>query len=209
MSGWRAYLLLFLVLVPVFNTLAVLVLPEVVNHVVMRRMAAQGLAAARQDGGDETVRAHKATILERGGVNVLLPSPRPDANARTVVRLSPDLLYSACVFDLRDGPLRISAPVPDSYFSVSGFAADTSNFFAFNDRNAQVDAEGRRFIDIALTHGADQTSPLPAGVQRVEAPSARGVILFRILIPEESAVSELRADFQARQRCEPLHADAL
>ena len=207
--SWRRHMLLFLVLVPAFNTLAVLALPYVINRIVMQRMATQALTGAATPSDDATEHARQAQIIERGGVNVALPSPRPDANARTVVRLSPDLLYSACVFDLRDGPLHVTAPVPDSYFSISGFAADTSNFFAFNDRTVPVDNDGRRRIDLVLTHGGHQPASLPADAHRVEAPSARGVILFRILIPEESALPALQSGFQARQRCEPLRSSEL
>lgn len=197
----RGHLLLFLILVPVFNTLAVLALPNLINRYVMQRMSTQALASAAVPAADTAARAQQARILERGGINIALPSPRPDASARTVVRLSPDLLYSACVFDLDQGRLHVTAPVPDSYFSISGFAADTSNFFAYNDRNATLGADGRRRIDLLLSHGTPAT--VPAGAQLVQAPSRRGVILFRILIPDEAALPQLQAEFQAQQRCEP------
>ena len=202
--SWRGHLLLFLMLVPVFNTLAVLALPQVINRIVMQRMASQGLDSARQSAGDPAVRARQAQILERGGVNVALPSARPDASARTVVRLSPDLLYTACVFDLRERPLRVTAPGPDSYFSISGFAADTSNFFAFNDRTADIGADGQRSLDLVLTDGDRPVDTVPTGARVIAAPSARGVILFRLLIPDDAAVEALQREFQFRQRCEPL-----
>ena len=51
--------------------------------------------------------------LERlaSGPNRALHAPRADANARTVVRPSPDLLYTVYVFDVSERPLRITAPV--------------------------------------------------------------------------------------------------
>jgi uncharacterized membrane protein len=200
--SWRGHLLLFLILVPVFNTLAVLALPSLINHYVMKRMSTQTLTAAAVPATDATARTQQAQVIERGGINIALPSPRPDASARTVVRLSPDLLYSACVFDLAAGPLHITAPVPDSYFSISGFAADTSNFFAYNDRTATTGADGQRRIDLLLSHGTPAT--VPAGAQVVQAPSRRGVVLFRILIPDEVELPRLQTEFQARQRCEPV-----
>jgi uncharacterized membrane protein len=198
----RACLLLFLLLVPAFNMLAVYALPTVINRVVMHRMSQQGLAGAQVPSDDPVVRARQALIRERGGVNVALPSPRPDADLRTVVRLSPDLLYTACVFDLRERPLRVRAPVPEGYVSVSGFASDTSNFFAFNDRDAQTGADGRRQLDLLLFHGSPP-SPPPAGVRAIAAPSARGVVLFRLLIDDDTRVDELRAHYQALQSCDP------
>lgn len=180
--SWRAALLWFLLLVPAFNTLTVLLLPQAVNALVMHR------------------------ISSGRGVNVALPAPRADDRARTVVRPSPDLLYTACVFDLREGPLHITAPVPSSYLSVSGFAADTSNFFALNDSQLLPDAEGQKRIDVVLVE--DETSPLPppvgAGTQRIVAPSRRGLVLFRLLILNDAALPVLQQQYQSLQRCETL-----
>ena len=66
---------------------------------------------------------------------------RPDENSRGVVRPSPDLLYSACPFDLSKGPLKITAHVPHStYWSVSGFDAATNNFFVRDDQQIAGDS---------------------------------------------------------------------
>jgi len=180
--NWRAALLWFLLLVPVFNTLTVLLLPQAVNALVMHR------------------------ISSGRGINTALPAPRADASARTVVRPSPDLLYTACVFDLREGPLHITAPVPSGYLSVSGFAADTSNFFALNDRQLLPDALGQKHIDLVLV--ADAATPLPATVsaatQRIVVPSRRGLVLFRLLISDDATLPALQQQFQSRQRCETL-----
>ena len=59
----------------------------------------------------------------------LLIRPRSEAGADAVVRTSPDLLYSACVFHLDKGAYRITAPPMDSYMSLSIFAHNTDNFY--------------------------------------------------------------------------------
>src|SRR6056297_2485823 len=66
----------------------------------------------------------------------LVHAPRPDATSRTVVRPSPDLVYSVCLYDLAAGPWSIRLEVPDSYVSVSLYAMTTDIFFAVNDRQA-------------------------------------------------------------------------
>ncbi len=195
-------LLLFLVLVPVFNLLTVLALPTAISHLVMHRIAAKGVEGASVPDTRPEAQRRKAEIIARKGINVALPAPRVDASARTVVRPSPDLLYTACVFDLSKGALHITAPVQQGYVSVSGFAADSSNFFAINDRDAMVDAEGRKHLDLLLTRDARQAAP--AGARVLLSPSTRGLILFRSLIPNEAELPQLQADFQARQRCQPL-----
>ncbi len=200
--SWRAALLWFLLLVPVFNGLTVLLLPTAINRLVMHRIAARGLEGAAEPDDRPAARIRKAEILARRGINVALPAPRADASARTVVRPSPDLLYTACVFDLSKGPLHITAPVQASYMSVSGFAADTSNFFALNDAAMAADSQGQKRLDVVLTR--DAGTSIPAGARRILAPSDRGLILFRSLIPEDAALPQLQAEFQTQQRCDPL-----
>jgi uncharacterized membrane protein len=161
------------------NVLAVAALPHLVNLVVMHKLAALA-----------------------GGENRALHAPRADANARAVVRPSPDMLYTACVFDVSGHPLRISAPVQDSYVSISGFAADTSNFFAINDTGVEPGADGRKIFDIVLTRGP--LADAPPGTRVVLAPSSRGLILFRSLITNDAELPRLQRDFQSRQLCAPL-----
>lgn len=196
--SWRGHLLLFVVLVPLFNTMAVLALPYVTNRYVQHRAVSQALTEAAIPSDDPVVQARKAQILERGGVNVALPAQRADANARTVVRPSPDLLYTACVFDLDAGPLHVTAPVPDSYLSISGFAADTSNFFALNDRDVAADATGPRALDLWVV--AEGRSAPPEATRVIVSPSRRGLILFRMLLQDQFPTQELKA-IRAGQRC--------
>ncbi len=197
--SWRRHLLLFIVLVPVFNTLAVVALPYALNSYVMQRIVTQALTEAAMPSDDPAIQARKNQILERGGINVALPAHRADASSRTVVRPSPDLLYTACVFDLGKGPLHITAPVPDSYLSISGFAADTSNFFALNDRDAPQDAGLPRSLDLWIT-GPSATAP-PGAQRTVSAPTRRGLVLFRTLVQDRSSDTAL-AEIRAAQRCD-------
>lgn len=198
--SWRAALLLFVLLVPLFNALTVLALPQLINRLVLHRIVAQALREAALPDARPGAQQRKQEIIRRGGINVALPAPRADASARTVVRPSPDLLYTACVFDLSHGPLHLSAPVQDSYISVSGFAADTSNFFALNDQDFVAAADSRKRVDVLLSH---KPITAPPGTRVVLAPSTRGLILFRSLITDEAALPRLQAEFQAQQRCDP------
>ena len=71
---------------------------------------------------------HTMSAIARSGANTILHPPRSSASSRRVVRPSPDLLYSICVYDLRaaDGAVRVSIhDMPDTYWSVSVFDADT------------------------------------------------------------------------------------
>lgn len=100
-------------------------------------------------------------------------APKPTDRSRQVVRPSPDLIYSVCVFDVSEKPFAISAPVPDSYMSVSLYAMNTDNFFVAND--TEIEADGLRLV---LTREPAGDYP-ETGPVVVHAPSDQGLVLFR------------------------------
>ncbi|MCW5888965.1 MAG: DUF1254 domain-containing protein [bacterium] len=137
-------------------------------------------------------------MAHAGGPNHAVHPPRVDATARAVVRPSPDLLYSACTFDVSGGPVHVTAEVPrDTYWSISMFAADTDNFFVLSDRQAN----GDRVDVVVAAPGAAVT--LPPGAVRVDVPTTRGVILERTLVIDEARLPELDA-VRRRFTCAPL-----
>lgn len=172
-------LLLFVFLAACVNLTTTACLPWLINAYMMHRI-----------------------VQTAGGYNHAMAAPRADASARTVVRPSPDLLYTVCVFDVSEHPLRITAPIQDSYVSISGFAADTRNFFAVSDADIPPDAQGKKTFNVILTrHGTPSGIP---GARQVEAPSDRGIILFRSLITDDAALPVLKSDFQSKQSCTPM-----
>jgi uncharacterized membrane protein len=107
---------------------------------------------------------------------------------------SPDLLYSKCVYDVASGPVRITTPVPDGYWSMSVYAENTDLVAVVNDRALP---EGRLDAVLAL---AGQRAPEGARVIRV--PTARGAAFFRTLVEDpadEAALDALRRE----GRCGP------
>ena len=108
---------------------------------------------------------------------------------------SPDLLYSKCVYDVSARPLRITTPVPDAYWSMSVYAANTDLVAVVNDR----ELPGRR-LDAVLALPGQAT---PAGVRVIRVPQARGAAFFRTLVTEpddEPALDALRREGS----CAPL-----
>ena len=119
---------------------------------------------------------------EAGGVNTLFHAPPSTHESRTVVRPSPDLAYSICVFDLSKGPIRLIADYPEGvYWSVSAYAANTDNFFVANDQT--TNGPPARFVfDIK-----------PLGNEVTVSPTAKGVILLRHHIPDPAMVPTINA----------------
>jgi uncharacterized membrane protein len=136
-------------------------------------------------------RAIMLALEARYASNRVFHVPRVTAGRLRIVRPSPDLLYSLAVFDLEDGPLRITAPVPGSYVSLSMYASNTDNFYVTNDRSLS----GSEF-DVVLIGPHDPDPDVP-GATVVRAPGTAGVVVFRYFIGDGSRAETIRS---ARQR---------
>lgn len=127
-------------------------------------------------------------------INVWSHAPRTSIASRAIVRPSPDLAYSSCVYDLSKGPVRITAPRWDDYASLSIFAANTDNVYVINDR--QMPPGG---ADILLIRKGSARPATSAVV--VESPSAKGIALLRYLAPTPERFRAAAAA-RASARCE-------
>jgi len=175
MKTWIRWIVATLVLAVIFHIATVMAIP----HLVMKT-------------------AHKR-ILKRAGsqVNTLLHSPRVTVDSRDVVKPSPDLLYSLCVYDVSEKPLRITAPVPDTYWSLSFYQPNTDNFYVLNDRQAKANP-----VEIVLV-GPEMGAPNVANAEVVVAPTAKGIFLLRTLIMDEDKLEDL-IKIQKKASCKPL-----
>lgn len=129
-------------------------------------------------------------------VNTMQYPARPDASARAVVKPSPDLLYAICAYDVSAGPVRVTSPVPKSYWSLSAFAGNTDNFLAINDAQA-----GGEKVELILVLPGTQLSN-PEMLPVIETQSPIGVILTRSLITSEEDFPALDA-LRRQATCAP------
>jgi len=136
-------------------------------------------------------------VVEQAGVNTALHAPKVTAESRSVVRPSPDLLYSICAFDVSEEAVYVRSPVPPTYWSVSAFASNTDNFFVMNDRQA-----GEGPVDLVIKREGTWVDEPPGAVVLV-AESERGVILFRTLIQGEEQADALDA-VRRQATCETI-----
>jgi uncharacterized membrane protein len=129
-------------------------------------------------------------MARNGGYNTLRHGARATADARGVVRPSPDLLYSSCPYDLSKGPLLVEARVPqETYWSVSLFDSETNNFFVRNDRQARGTE-----MRLLIVPGDQDRTPVAQGATLVHSPTQRGLVLFRTLINDEANFGELDSE---------------
>lgn len=119
--------------------------------------------------------------------------PRATETSREIVRPSPDLAYAACVFDLRDGPVRITVTPGVAYTSLSLYAPNT---------DATV-INASKPVDLVI---ARPGQTVPTGPWRVHRTSDRwGIALQRRLAPTDATFHD--ADRLRRlDRCERLLA---
>ena len=128
-------------------------------------------------------------------INQWYHGPRTTEASRAVVRPSPDLAYSSCVYDLSKGPVRVVAGKAADYMSVSVYAANSDNIFAINDRQAP---DGVALVLV----GKGQTAPQGLGTV-VQSPTQRGIVLERRLAPSAEAFAAA-AKARANDLCAPV-----
>ena len=175
MKTWLRWIVLTLILAVVFHVLTVFLFPRVIMALAIKRLSNRPAS----------------------GINTLIHSPRVTVDSRHVVKPSPDLLYSICVYDVSAKPLRITAPVPDTYWSISFYQTNTDNFYVLNDRQAKSNP-----VDIVLV-GPDMSLPPVENTQVVVAPTNKGVFLLRSLIEDEDKLGDL-IKIQKLATCRPL-----
>lgn len=139
------------------------------------------------------------SALGTRNTNQISHGERATAASRRIVKPSPDLLYSQCVFDVSRRPLKITTAAPtDTYWSVAFYAANTDNFFVLNDTQAKGQP-----ATIVLMGSAQNVPPQPEGTIVVTAPTTRGIVLFRTLINDDTREAELDQQRKAA-KCEPM-----
>lgn len=137
------------------------------------------------------------SLKSRQPPNSIFHSEPVTAASRSIVRPSPDLLYSACGFDVSEKPLRITAPVPNTYYSISAFDMNTDNFFVINDRQVTSDK-----MEIVIK-GPNASYTGNGKEIVVTAPSRGGVVLFRMLIEDRNKLDDL-INIQKQATCSSI-----
>lgn len=172
MKRWLAPIVAAVVIAVAVWQLTLVLVPMVLMEVAERRMAAIG------------------------NYNRFTHAPPVDARRQTIVRPSPDLLYSVCPFDIVEGPLEVTAwPIPSHYSSISVFDAQSDVVFVRNDE--EMAGEPMRIV--IATYG----QPVPRGAEVVRVTLPRGIVLQRVLIGDRSDVASVQA-LRTRAQCRQL-----
>lgn len=123
-----------------------------------------------------------------GGANRMSYGAPRTSQHRVVVMPSPDLLYSACPYDLSEGPVEITfEPPTDLYWSISLYAHNTENYHTFNAGNSP----GSSFR--AVIAGASARLHEEDNSTVVISPTSTGIALLRIFMPDRNGYEEIAA----------------
>ncbi|MEM6746681.1 MAG: DUF1254 domain-containing protein [Pseudomonadota bacterium] len=141
------------------------------------------------------VKAMEGLSARGDGVNTMTLRAKADPYNQFVVRPSPDLLYSTCVYDLELGPLEVTIGGTEGYLSVSFFDDLTNNYETIQD-----DDLGTELRRVMLTREDQET---PTDDFTVISPSQRGLVLIRRQISGESALSRMTMA-QADDGCQTM-----
>lgn len=118
--------------------------------------------------------------------NTIVHVAKPSADFNPIRRGSPDLIYSACSYDLSKGLLHVTAPVSGTYMSVSCFALNTDNFYVKNDEQVA------RSFDFVLI-GPSTAEPKAPGSDIVRSPTTTGGILFRYFFGDGTCEKQIES----------------
>jgi len=174
---------LWMLLVGCVHGLALWALPHVIMRVAMSRLVPA--APALTNGASSSAPQQE--------VRAVYP-PLATADSRLIVLPSPDLGYALCTYDLARGPVDIdAAPNWSAYWSVALYADNTDNFLVRNDRAAR-----ERPVHWRLALSKDTPT---AGREIVVSPSARGLVLLRVLVADRDQQAVAVSQAQRALRC--------
>jgi uncharacterized membrane protein len=117
--------------------------------------------------------------------------PLPEAGAEPLTSLDPRMLHAVCRFSLSNGPVRITATMPDEFWSIAIFDRRGRNVYSLNDRSAE-----RTRLDLAIitpVQMAQLRQDPPESLETaivIELPLGEGFALLRAFVPDETELSE-------------------
>ncbi len=124
------------------------------------------------------------------------------ADNQRVVRPSPDLAYSICLYDLTDGPVAVTVPKAANYLSVALYDMGTNNFFHLND--GEMESDLTRVVILpagedatSVTHGASQAEKVAT------SPTKEGLVLVRRVLMDDQDWPVIEEE-RKLMKCAPL-----
>lgn len=119
----------------------------------------------------------------------LLPLAQP--GSESLKSLDPWMLQAVCRFSLARGPVRMTAALPDDFWSIAIFDRRGRNMFSLNDRSAE-----RTRLDVAVItpiQMAQLRQNPPESLETaivVELPLEEGFAVLRVFVADETKLHD-------------------
>ncbi|MBU0991580.1 MAG: DUF1254 domain-containing protein [Proteobacteria bacterium] len=141
---------------------------------------------------------HHMKYNNKVGTNTFFHSGIPTPRLRNVPKPDPNLFYSLCTYDVSKYPVRFTAPIPDTSWSISFYARNGSNFYATNDQTF-----GSKEFNLILT-GKKNGDRFRKVTHKIIAPSDKGMAIIRSSIMNQKDPDKL-VQLHKQVKCTPLN----
>jgi len=124
--------------------------------------------------------------------------PPPEAGNEVIPGMDPRLLQAECRFSLKDGPLRVSAKMPDEFWSVAVFDRHGRNVYSLNDRATEgPDLDLAVMTSVQLAQLRQNPPAAMENAITIELPIDDGFVLLRAFVPDASMMPQATAALTA------------
>ncbi len=148
------------------------------------------------------------SLIAAGKVNTLTLIDNRNTLDSVLPGSSNDLAIAICPYNIEAQPISISAPLPNSYWSISVFGPDGQNIYTLNDKQVGT----HHFSAMVMRQTPDSVDPEGSTSRRgegivIRSTAETGVVIFRAFVPDRA--SRERANSVLSQIvCKPTLATA-
>ena len=124
--------------------------------------------------------------------------PHPEAGNEAIPGMDPRFVQAECRFRLADGPLRVTAKMPDEFWSVAVFDRHGRNVYSLNDR--ATDGPNLALAVLTAVQLAQLRQNPPASLEStitIDLPIDRGFVLLRAFVADASMLPAATAALAA------------
>ncbi len=135
-----------------------------------------------------------AEMRRFGRVGTFHTLPMAEAGTERLTGLDPRMLHAVCLFSLADGPVRITANLPDDFWSIAVFDRRGRNAYSINDRSADgLDLDLAVITPVQMAQlRQDPPEALETAIV-IELPIEEGIALLRVFVADETLLPQARA----------------
>jgi uncharacterized membrane protein len=124
--------------------------------------------------------------------------PVPEAGSEAIPGMDPRMLQAECRFRLTEGPLRVSARMPDDFWSVAVFDRHGRNVYSLNDRATEgPDLQLAVVTTVQLARLRQNPPPALDAAIAIELPINEGFVLLRVFVSDPSMLPRATAALTA------------